>query len=129
MNYKFESFDSVLERRVGESANEYKDRVYATYTNGRVLFNSYADFAARLLRWIGETSLFGKAIIKIYQFITVFIVGVFALLIIIATSPVIIIILFAKVYFELLRVGCINIFFRRKIRRLLKNLIIIRSFI
>lgn len=108
------TFEQVLERRVGESANEYKDRVYTSYTNGRVLFNSYVDFVGRLLNWIGDKSLFAKAIIKIYQFLTVSVIGIFAISVIIVTSPVILFALFAKVYFILIRVGCINVWFRRK---------------
>lgn len=115
------AFESVLEHRVGESANEYKDRVYASYTNGRLLFNSYIDFAGRLLNWIGEKSLFAKAVIKIYQFLTVAIIGIFAILIIAVASPVILSVLFAKVYFVLIRVGCINIWFRRKNRAPVKK--------
>lgn len=118
---KNNTFELVLERRVGESANEYKDRVYASYTNGRVLFNSYVDFATRLLNWIGEKSFFAKAVIKIYQFITVFVIGVFAILIIAVASPVILFALFAKVYFLLIRVGCINVLFRRKNRAPVKK--------
>lgn len=108
------TFEQVLERRVGESANEYKDRVYASYTNGRVLFNSYVDFVSRLLNWIGDKSLFAKAIIKIYQFLTVSVIGIFAISVIVIASPVILFVLFSKVYFILIRVGCINVWFRRK---------------